>query len=64
MSNSPKTIRSFKADTRVVWREGMRPVAHPHAAGRVFLSSGRQTYVIWDGTTAPQVVFTGALIKG
>ena len=63
MSNSTKTIRSFKSNTVVVWREGMRPTAHAHARGTVFMSKGRETFVVWDGETRPQLVFTGALVK-
>ena len=62
--SSTPAPRPFAPNASVVWKDGMRPVAHPHARGTVFLSSKRETYVIWEGETRPQVVFTGALMKG
>lgn len=53
---------SQRPDRLVTWATGMRPAAHPHSRGVVFLSGARETYVIWDGETRPQVVFTGALV--
>lgn len=52
---------SRRFDVRVVWREGFKPLAFPHVAGRVFLSKGARTYVIWDGTSHPSMVATAAL---
>lgn len=63
MTTPTRAPRPFKTDTRVQWIDGMRPTAHPHTSGIVFLSNARQTFVIWDGTMSPVAVFTGALTR-
>lgn len=60
--NTPKNPRPFPSDTRVQWREGCRPVAHPHERGTVFLSTSRVTVVHWDGGGKAHVA-TGALVR-
>lgn len=53
---------SQRADRRVRWNPDMRPSALADTTGVVFMSKGRETFVIWDGATRAQLVFTGALI--
>ena len=50
-----------RANKRVTWRDGYKPVAHPHTCGTVFLSRGAQTAVIWDNEKRPQFIATVAL---
>lgn len=62
MSRTPKTVRAFTPDTRVMWREGCKPVAFPHTHGTVFTSTARMTFVSWDGAGIVPVA-TVALVK-
>ena len=60
---STVTPRAFKHGARVMWRDGFKPVKFPCAAdaGTVFTSSGRLTYVLFDGETSPRPIATAAL---
>jgi hypothetical protein len=51
----------MRADKRVTWKEGCKPVAFPHTTGTVFLSKGVETKVRWDGETRLSSVATKAL---
>ncbi len=54
--------KAFKTNAHVTWRTGMKPVKAPYTDGTVFLSKGRETWVLWtNGPKTPQCVFTGAL---
>lgn len=62
MAKSLSSIPVYKrADLRVTWKDGYKPVAFPHVTGTVFLSGGVETKIRWDGEERLQSVATKAL---
>lgn len=62
MKTQSKVSVRTPLDTRVTWGADMRPVAHPHEFGSLFMVKGAVAWVTWEGTATPTPVARVALV--